>query len=378
MGSRLCRALPALLVALILAACGGSTAPEPNSAPSAAASTAPASAAPSDASSDLASTPSASEPAASAAAPSAAASVSADANASSPAAAGARTIEHKYGSTTVEGVPERVVSVGFNEQDAILALGVVPVGIRDWYGEQPNAVWPWAQDELGGATPAVLPSNEINFEQIAALQPDLIVGISSGMTQEQFATLSEIAPTVPQSAEYVDYGVPWQEQQRVIGLALGREAAAEQLVADVEARFAAARDEHPHWDGANAVVAVAFDNEYSAFGPQDVRARVFSSLGLETKAEVAELAGDSFFTAISKERLDLLDTDVLVWVVNTDADRAAIEADPLVQQLAATREGRSIFLDQQLSGAASFSSVLSLPYLLDELVPQLEEATGAT
>ena len=186
------------------------------------------------------------------------ASAAAASGAASTDAAAARTIEHKYGSTTVEGIPERVISVGYNDQDAILALGVIPVGIRDWYGDQPYAVWPWAQDELGDATPEVLSGSGINFEQVASLQPDLIVGISSGMTEEEYNTLSEIAPTIPQSGEFVDYGVPWQEQQRVIGQALGREAEAEQLVADVEARFAAARAENPQWEGAGGVVARRF------------------------------------------------------------------------------------------------------------------------
>jgi iron complex transport system substrate-binding protein len=93
------------------------------------------------------------------------------------------TIEHKYGETTITEQPERVVSVGFADQDPLLALGVVPVGIRDWYGDQPNATWPWASDELGDADPVVLPLTELNFEQISALDPDLIVGISSGMTR---------------------------------------------------------------------------------------------------------------------------------------------------------------------------------------------------
>src|SRR5690606_20608019 len=51
------------------------------------------------------------------------------------------TIEHKYGETTIEEEPERVVAVGFTDQDTLLALGVVPVGIRDWYGDQPFATW---------------------------------------------------------------------------------------------------------------------------------------------------------------------------------------------------------------------------------------------
>ncbi len=58
----------------------------------------------------------------------------------------ARTIEHKYGNTEIRGVPGRIVSVGFNDQDPILALGVTPVTVRDWFGDQPNAVWPWARD----------------------------------------------------------------------------------------------------------------------------------------------------------------------------------------------------------------------------------------
>jgi iron complex transport system substrate-binding protein len=55
---------------------------------------------------------------------------------SAPAASAAYsvTIEHKYGSTAILQAPTRIVSVGFNDQDAIMALGVVRVGIRDWYG----------------------------------------------------------------------------------------------------------------------------------------------------------------------------------------------------------------------------------------------------
>jgi iron complex transport system substrate-binding protein len=283
-------------------------------------------------------------------------------------------IEHKYGTTAIPQQPERVVSVGFNDQDAILALGVVPVGIRDWYGEQPNATWLWAQDELGGATTEVLPSNELNFEQIAALNPDLIIGISSGMSEQDYATLSQIAPTVAQSAAFIDYGVPWQEQTRVIGTALGRSAQAETLVAEVEALFADARTQHPAFAGASAVVAVNFNNQYAAYGPQDVRGRLLTSLGFALPQEIVDLAGDSFFTSISNERLDLIDTDVLVIAVSTEAERAVIESDPLYQQLNAVQQGRVVFLDQELSGAASFSSVLSLPYLLERFVPKLAAA----
>lgn len=88
------------------------------------------------------------------------------------------TVAHKYGTARVASPPKRVVTVGYNEQDFVLALGVEPVGVREWFGDQPNATWPWAQDELGDANPEVLPTAELNFEQIAALWPDLIFGIT--------------------------------------------------------------------------------------------------------------------------------------------------------------------------------------------------------
>jgi len=64
----------------------------------------------------------------------------------------------------------------------------------------------------------------------------------------------------------------------------------------------------------------------------------------------------------------------LVWHQLDGGGRAVIEADPFVQRLDATREGRVVFLEGVLPQALAFSSVLSLPFLLDGLVPMLAAA----
>lgn len=132
---------------------------------------------------------------------------------SATAAAGAEqafpvNITHKYGTTTIPAAPQRVVLLGYTDQDPILALGTVPVAVRYWFGDTAQAFWPWAQDALGDARPEILnmPFGELNIETIAALRPDLIIGV------EEYTTLSALAPTVAQPADYVDFGVPWQEQ----------------------------------------------------------------------------------------------------------------------------------------------------------------------
>ncbi|MDP8931051.1 MAG: ABC transporter substrate-binding protein, partial [Actinomycetota bacterium] len=156
---------------------------------------------------------------------------------------------------------------------------------------------------------------------------------------------------------------------------LGRESRAEELITELEARFATARTEHPEFERATAVVGLIGGKgaNYHAYGPQDLRARFMRSLGFELPAEIAELAGDQFFTPISRERLSLLDADALVWIVNSPQVREQLEDDPLYQNLEVVSEGRDIFLDvnEPLAGALSFSTVLSLPFALDQLVPQL-------
>src|SRR3712207_1999237 len=68
---------------------------------------------------------------------------------STDAAAFPVSIPHKYGTTEIKAAPQRVVTIGLVEQDALLALGVAPVATTEWFGEQPGAVFPWAKDELG-------------------------------------------------------------------------------------------------------------------------------------------------------------------------------------------------------------------------------------
>lgn len=164
-----------------------------------------------------------------------------------------------------------------------------------------------------------------------------------------------------------------------MGRALGREQRAEELVAEVEARFAAVREAHPEWEGrAVAVATPGVDSgTFGTFASEDPRSRFFRSLGFEVPAEIDQLAGDSFYADISRERVDLFDTDLLVWdqLSYLEGGRATIEADPLIRQLAVMRDGRAVFLSGDLEFAYAFNSVLSLPFFLDGVVPMLEAAT---
>lgn len=290
-------------------------------------------------------------------------------------------ITQKFGTTEIPARPQRVVSLGYTDQDAILALGVVPVAIREFTGGQPSATWPWAQDELQGQKPQVLPAVDVGTEAIAALKPDLIVAISAGLTQQQYDTYTRIAPVLAAPARYVDYGTPWQDSTRMIGTALGRGPEAERLVTDLEARFTAARARYPALAGktvAGARPSSADSANYFVWGPQDLRARFFSSLGMAVPPEFDRVTANAFYTTVSTEELGRLDSaDLVVLITASAQERSAFEALPGYSALRVVRTGKVLAPDDRQSAALSFSSVLSLPELLDSMPAELAKAVAS-
>jgi iron complex transport system substrate-binding protein len=292
------------------------------------------------------------------------------------------SVEHRYGTTEVAEAPERVVTLGFSDQDMVLAFGVAPVAVTDWYGDYEYATWPWAQDELGDAQPTVLNrgaftgEQAFDYEEIASLEPDLIIGLYTGMEEDEYDTLSQIAPTVAPSADYPDYGMPWQEATRIVGQALGQADAADAMIGEVEQLFADAAAEHPEFAGVEMVVAEAFEPGSSfARSATDPRTVFMTSLGFVLPEDIAELAGDVDGAEVSDERMDLLDRDLLIWNIGSDPSlRSEIEDKPLFDSLDVVAEGRTLFVEDPLvSGALTWSTVLSLPYALEHLVPQLAD-----
>lgn len=289
------------------------------------------------------------------------------------------TVEHKYGTTTITEAPERVVAIGFTDQDPLLALGIKPVAVRYWYGDEENAIFPWAQDEAEGAEPVVLNMATLSFEAILELQPDLIISVYSGITEEEYETLSQIAPTIAQSGDYIDYGTPWQVATQMIGAAVGQADAADTLIADVESVFADAREQNPQFEGKRIAVAYRFGTDYGFYTAQDPRGRFFENLGFVVPEELVEVAGEAFYAGVSSERLDLLDQDILVFVGLQFAEggREGIEADPLFSQLDVVQDGRIVYVPAELDDALQFSTVVSLPYLVEGILPELQAATGS-
>lgn len=304
-----------------------------------------------------------------------------NASGSAPTAGGAFpvTVEHKYGETTIETPPERVVTVGLSDHEPLVALGVVPVGVDDWFLERPFGDWPWFEGLWGDSEPTIIGErDDFNFEQIAALDPDLIIGMYSGMTEDDFGTLSEIAPTVAQPVGYEDYAAPWQDMTLLAGRSVGLEDDAQQLIDDAEARFAEVRAEHPEFAEQTVAVVDPYEpGQYAVFAPHDPKVVFMQELGFVFPEALAAEIGDEYAIEISSERLDLIDLDRVIFLTSDASAEDVVSADPVYANLGVARDDRALFIPYEtngsIGGALSYNGVLSIPYAIDEIIALLTE-----
>jgi iron complex transport system substrate-binding protein len=294
---------------------------------------------------------------------------------SAPAAGGQfpATVTHQFGTTTVDEAPEAVVSLGWADADALLALGVVPVGILDWFQAWPVGVGPWAQAKLNGAKPQVLKGPEINFDAVAALRPDLVTFTKSDNVEATWDQLEKLAPTLSGPAGAQPYGTTLKDQTVMIAEALGRRAEGERLVADNDKALADAKTANPGFTGKSVVVAAAFGGQYGAYTRGDGRVQFMEALGFQNSATIEALKPANFYAEISKERVSLLDADLTV-VFGIGAG-AELKKDTVLGGIPSAKAGRLLIIDDSdLVNAFSTNSVLSTPFTLEKFVPMVKDA----
>jgi len=289
------------------------------------------------------------------------------------------TVTHKFGTTTVKAAPKRVVVVGLTEQDTLLALGIKPVATTEWYGKQPYAVWPWARKALGSAKPTVLSNADgFQYERIAKLRPDLIIGTNSGMKSSDYKKLSAIAPTIAAGKGSTDYFSPWDAQTVLIAKAVGKQAAGRALVAKIKASYAKVAAAHPEFRGKTATFSQNgfYDGQIYVY-PAGLNTEFLTYLGFTMNPKITALAkkrGEQ--VGISAERLSVLDADAIVFATEAVSDIAKLKKVPTFNRLAAVKEHRSVYTNGTLAGAIYFMSPLSLPYALERLAPELAKAVA--
>ncbi|GAB7388586.1 iron-siderophore ABC transporter substrate-binding protein [Bacillaceae bacterium] len=271
-----------------------------------------------------------------------------------------RVIKHAMGETEVPAHPQRVVVLTNEGTEALLALGIKPVGaVQSWTGD------PWydhIKEQMEGVTPVGLES-QVNLEAVAALKPDLIIG--NKMRQEKiYPQLSAIAPTVFSETLRGE----WQTNFKLYAEAVNKAAEGEKILADFDKRIAEFK--------AKAGDKLAMKVSIVRFMPGSTRLYQkdsFSGVILDQIgfARPESQNVDAFAEEITKERIPDMDGDILFYFTYEKGDGEASKQeeewinDPLFKNLNVVKAGKVYKVDDVIWNTAG--GVIAANLFLDDL-----------
>lgn len=302
------------------------------------------------------------------------------------------SIKHVYGTTEVPADATKVATVAWANQDVLLALGIMPLGFskQTWGVTDGSGMLPWTKekvDELtanGAAQPKLFDDDggvKINPQAVNATKPEVILAVYSGMSKEEYETLSKIAPTVPYPK--VAWGTPWRETIAINATAVGKKAEGEKLVADLEKQVADAVAKHPQIKGKAAAFCYTAEGDATKFGyytTADPRTAFLSDLGMKVPASVEKASKENasaFNVDVSTENADSLNDFDLIVMYGTESDLAAMQANSLLSQVRAIKNGAVAFVGNSDPMAASTNpGPLSIPWGIEKYVGLIATAAG--
>ncbi len=254
-----------------------------------------------------------------------------------------RTVVHYQGETTINAAPTKVVIISTGQADAMLSLGMCPIGsttasgaegpvpqyLKDAYPDQASAIE--AITKVGSRT-------EPDIETIGALKPDLILTNIAGKDDADtlYKNLTAIAPTVVTRGT----GQFWKIDFLLLADALGKREAAQSLL-DIITQEAGEAGSALTTAGTISLLRKNSD-KLRVFGPISFSGSVVADMGLQ-RPDPQQFT-DGVSRELSSETLDQADGDWLFYGVQGDKDEE-LTGQALWGSLKAVGAGHAVKVD---------------------------------
>ncbi len=246
-------------------------------------------------------------------------------------------VTHAMGTTEVPDDPQRVVVIDSPHLDALVALDVKPVGIT--VSAAGEGAPPYLADELEGV-PSVGLTVEPGIDDIAALDPDLIIG-AKVRHEAIYDELSAIAPTVFS----VDSGTNWREQAEITAEAVNRSDEMEGLLTRLDERIRSVGKEIGAEGMSASMVRFRPDN-FRLYGPDTFSGSILSGLGYD----LGERDWNEYsMLELSPENFQQIDGDI-VFYTNPGGDPTATTMAPVTKlwgDQPGVKAGRTLEFDDE-------------------------------
>jgi len=271
------------------------------------------------------------------------------------------SVEHAMGTTKLEKTPEKVVILTNEGTEALLALGVKPVGaVQSWTGD------PWyehIENEMEGVI-SVGMEGEPSLETIASLEPDLIIG--NKMRHEKiYEQLSAIAPTV--FAE--DLRGDWKKNFELYAKAVNKEEEGKKVLQDFDNRVTDLQTKLGDRLQKEVSIVRFMTGDVRIYHKDTFSGVILDQLGFARpeSQDVDDFAEKN----VTKERMPAMDGDIIFYFSYETGDGEATKLeeewinDPLFQNLSAVKAGNVQKVSDAIWNTAG--GVIAANLLLDDI-----------
>lgn len=249
----------------------------------------------------------------------------------------ARTIKHDLGETVIQGTPEKVVVLELGFIDALLDVGIKPIGVAD--DNKPSLILDDALTQIEGYTSIGMRSQP-SLEQIKLLSPDLIIA-DTKRHSSVYAELSKIAPTI--ALNNLDAGYEETVQGALmIGEAVNKKTEMEAVVAEHQAKLKAVQAKVTK-DKNNIVLVGNTDSEITVRNTEFFTAELLKTIGYRYALDdVTAFSGQKGNVKMTIEQFLDIDPDLIVLMSgevdkkDEEGNRPILE-DPLWNELSAVK-----------------------------------------
>jgi len=276
------------------------------------------------------------------------------------APASAREITHAMGVTDVPDNLQRIVVLTNEGTEALLAVGITPVGaVKSFLGN------PWYHHIAADMADVTVVGEEsaVNLEVLVALEPDLIIG--NKMRQEAiYEQLSAIAPTVISERLRGD----WKINMALYTDAAGKGEEGKAALAAFDARVAALHDALGSSLDEEISIARFMSGQTRIYFKDTFSGLILNEIGFHRPANQDK---DDFAEPITKERIPEFEGDRLFYFTyetgNGEANAQAEDwlADPLWQNLNVVKAGKVHAVDDAVWNTAG--GIIAANLMLDDL-----------
>jgi len=186
-----------------------------------------------------------------------------------------RTIKHDLGTTTITGTPAKVVALEYSFVDALVAVGMSPVGVAD--DNEPKRIIPALREKVSAYKSVGLRATP-NIQVITALKPDLIIA-DSGRHKAIYAQLSKIAPTIAYPSLNGNYQQVLDSEMST-AIALNKCDEMKQRLTEHAKTMADLKAKAPADESRKALFVRASEKGFTGFPPKAYTPGVLSAIGI--------------------------------------------------------------------------------------------------